>query len=41
MFILDTRLVLLIFTFEFIRRPIPPIRSPLSRTFVELILVTY
>jgi hypothetical protein len=28
------------FTFEFIRRPISPILSPLSRTFVELTLVT-
>jgi hypothetical protein len=28
------------FTFEFIRRPISPILSPSSRTFVELILVT-
>jgi hypothetical protein len=27
------------FTFEFIRRPISPILSPLSRTFVELTLV--
>jgi hypothetical protein len=29
------------FTFEFIRRPISPILSPSSRTFVELTLVTY
>jgi hypothetical protein len=29
------------FTFEFIRRPIPPILSPSSRTFVELTLVSY
>jgi hypothetical protein len=29
------------FTFEFIRRPIPPILSPSSRTFVELTLVTH
>jgi hypothetical protein len=29
------------FTFEFIRRPTPPILSPLSRTFVELTLVTW
>jgi hypothetical protein len=28
------------FTFEFIRRPISPILSPSSRTFVELTLVT-
>jgi hypothetical protein len=28
------------FTFEFIQRPIPPILSPSSRTFVELTLVT-
>jgi hypothetical protein len=27
------------FTFEFIRRPTPPILSPSSRTFVELTLV--
>jgi hypothetical protein len=29
------------FTFEFIRRPISPILSPSSRTFVELTLITY
>jgi hypothetical protein len=29
------------FTFEFIRRPISPILSPSSRTFVELTLVTH
>jgi hypothetical protein len=29
------------FTFEFIRRPIPPILSPSSRTFVELTLVSW
>jgi hypothetical protein len=40
-FILDIRLVQLIFTFEFIRRPIPSILSPSSRTFVELTLITY
>jgi hypothetical protein len=28
-------------TLEFIRRPIPPILSPSSRTFVELTLVTH
>jgi hypothetical protein len=39
MFILNTRLVWLIFTFEFIRRPVSPILSPSSRTFVELTLV--
>jgi hypothetical protein len=40
MFILDTRLIWLIFTFEFIRHPIPPILSPSSCTFVELTLIT-
>jgi hypothetical protein len=39
MFILDTRLVWLIFTFEFIRCPIPLILSPSSWTFVELTLI--
>jgi hypothetical protein len=29
------------FTFEFIRRPISPILSPSSKTFVELTLVSY
>jgi hypothetical protein len=29
------------FTFEFIRRPISPILSPSSKTFVELTLVTW
>jgi hypothetical protein len=41
MFILDTRLVRLIFTFAFIRRPISLILSPSSRTFVELTLVNH
>jgi hypothetical protein len=38
--ILDTHLVWMIFTFEFIRCPPPPILSPSSRTFVKLTLVT-
>jgi hypothetical protein len=29
------------FTFEFIRRPTPPILSPSYRTFIELTLVRY
>jgi hypothetical protein len=29
------------FTFEFIRRPSPPILSPLSRTFFKLTLINW
>ena len=39
-FTFDTHLFRLTFTFEFIRRPISPILSPSSRTFVELTLVS-
>jgi hypothetical protein len=38
-FTFDIHLFSTNFTFEFIRRPISPILSPSSRTFVELTLV--
>jgi hypothetical protein len=40
-FTFDIHLFRLTITFEFIRRPIPPILSPSSRTFVELTLVKW